>query len=147
MIKAVLAHSGALIKDKITHKSRSRTQTLARQLTSYRSFLPLESSSRELSDESIARGVAESSSHETSPVSPRTSSISKYRQLVSSHGSPSQSPEGSNHQHHRLPFGNSIGKHLSHLSHLARHKHGINEEDEESTIRKTKMLLGKLVNK
>jgi hypothetical protein len=44
-------------------------------------------------------------------------------------------------------FNNALTRHLRDISHLARHRDGIGDESEESSLRKTKMLLGKFVGK
>lgn len=44
-------------------------------------------------------------------------------------------------------FNNALTRHLRDTSHLARHRDGIGDESEESSMRKAKMLLGKFVGK
>ncbi|BFZ54128.1 Protein SABRE [Savitreella phatthalungensis] len=138
VIRAVLAHTGSLIRDKMTHhKKQKRDAVLVKQLTSYRDFVVAEAGER---------GIPMRNALDT-PASRAQASNSlgghgSHSHTRSASGSAEQSPSSA--QHHGL-FHNAIGKHVQHLSHLARHKDGLTDDNDESRLKKTKMLLGKLV--
>ncbi|CCG82056.1 Putative uncharacterized protein [Taphrina deformans PYCC 5710] len=139
VIKAVLAHTGSLLKDKMTHyrKSKSRQSTLVRQLTSYRNYVPTDMAERHLSQGESANGNIPSAEHERLredfKLQNRTSSAETSSLYEDQHG-------------HGL-FNNAIGRHIQHLSHIARHKDGLAEDNAESTLKKTRMLLGKFIDR
>lgn len=134
VIKAVLAHTGSLLKDKMTHyrKSKDRHRTMQMQLTSYR-----------------ALGITEDPEHDIPENdSIRHSSAEQSRSFASHDAASSAESLHANggSSGHGL-FNNAIGRHIQHLSHLARHKDGLGEDNAESTVKKTRMLLGKFIDK
>ncbi|BFZ59473.1 Protein SABRE [Saitoella coloradoensis] len=150
------------------HPSRSRT----RQLSSYQSFTPISALSTDEDDAELTntdmvqkRLLRSGSTALTRPSTLREEVEPEDEESTGSSSSPVHSvpssvrpPMAENERlqlgtnglldeeksHSLLPhaFGNSIGRHLAHLSHLARHRDGIAEENEESRLKKTKMLLG-----
>lgn len=137
VIKAVLAHTGSLLKDKMTHyrRSKGRKPTIAKQLTSYQTFVPAEAFENDVAEGQEVPGRA-SVDHERA----RNKFILQNR--TSSAETTSLHEEGN----HGL-FNNAIGRHIQHLSHLARSKDGLAEDNAESTLKKTRLLLGKFIDK
>ena len=135
VIKAVLAHTGSLLRDKITHRRSARRHqpTLARQLTSYKSFVPAEQGERRITEIVDERHQLESDPGGPIALQNRTSTAETSSLQEPSHGSGL--------------FNNAIGRHIQHLSHIARHKDGIADDNDESTLKKTRLLLGKFIDK
>lgn len=138
VIKAVLAHTGSLLKDKMIHyrKSKNRKPTLARQLTSYRTFVPAEESENKIHENDEAAVTRASLDHERD----------RSRFIVQNRTTSAETASIHEEAGHGL-FNNAIGRHIHHLSHLARHKDGLTEDNAESTLKKTRMLLGKFIDK
>ena len=136
VIKAVLAHTGSLLKDKMTKHRRSggRKPALSRQLSNYRNFIPAEKNEQRFQEVNSGNQLhTEQGPHGALPSQSRTSTIETSSIIE-------------DHPNHGL-FNNAIGRHLHHLSHMARHKDGLSEDNPESTIKKTRMLLGKFIDK
>jgi hypothetical protein len=146
-----------LIRDKISFHRKAKPQPPAamRQLTSYKSYTRLQDlRTDDVSTPDISSSEAASrKSTESVPGSLRhtPSMQSMYRD-----GSGSMTPLTSIHSRHGPAteeekstgiFNNALTRHLRDMSHLARHRDGIGDESEESSLRKTKMLLGKFVGK
>lgn len=144
VIKAVLAHTGSLLRDKMTHyrKSKSRQSTLTKQLTSYRTFMPAEMSERR-AVEVVDAGDNIGSKHDTDHERLRTEFAMQNRTSTAE----TTSLAGEHESHSHGLFNNAIGRHIQQLSHIARHKDGLAEDSAESTMKKTRMLLGKFIDK
>jgi hypothetical protein len=139
-----------LIKDKISfhRKSKRPPNPIMRQLSSYKSYTHLnELHSGDVSTSDIPSSEATShKSTESLPTLRRTAStMSMHR-----NNSGFLSPLASIHSRHDSDeekstgiFNNALTRHLRDISHLARHRDGIGDESEESSARKTKLLLGK----
>ncbi|ORY86330.1 golgi-body localization protein domain-domain-containing protein [Protomyces lactucae-debilis] len=127
VIKGVLAHTGSLLKDKMTHHRKAKQKpAIQRQLTSYKSFIPGQADERRALEAFERSDSAETSSLAMiQPGMPH-----KEGGLLST-----------------VLNSNPIGRHIQHLSHLARHKDGIVDDNDESKLKKTRMLLGKFVPK
>jgi hypothetical protein len=157
VFKAILSHSGMLIRDKISFHRKAKPQPpqAMRQLTSYKSYTRLQDlRTDEYSTPDISSSEAPSrNSTESLPTTLRhTSSM----QSMHRDGSGLLTPLTSIHSRHGPGteeekssgiFNNALTRHLRDMSHLARHRDGIGDESEESSLRKTKMLLGKFVGK
>lgn len=153
VIKAVLSHTGSLLRDKITHRrSAKRHQpSLARQLTSYRTFVPAEIGERRIEDVVEERHRAEATG--SVPQSGMNGdgigsggAIPALQNRTSTAESSSLHNGNSEHTSHGL-FNNAIGRHIQHLSHIARHRDGLTDDNDESTLKKTRLLLGKFIDK
>lgn len=157
VIRAVLAHTGSLIRDKMTHHKKSRKEpALVRQLTSYRTFVPAESGEREIMERESqdtprygGSALLQSAIPAHVPLSRRTDtaetiSLAEHGDNGGGGGRDGPAHNGQQHGHHGL-FHNAIGRHVQNLSHLARHREGLTDDGEEGTLKKTKILLGKLV--
>ena len=149
VFRALLSHSGMLIKDKITfhRKAKPPKSQVMRQLSSYRSYTrlnDLRADDSSLQDYSSSEAPSRKST-ESLPTLPFQRSDSGYL-------SPFNQVQ-SGHEHHVEEgkssgiFNNALTRHLRDISHLARHRDGIDDESEESSVRKTKMLFGKFVGK
>lgn len=137
VIKAVLAHTGSLLRDKMTHyrKSKSRQTILAKQLTSYRTFVPADERDQKISEAEESTNSRHSMQHD------------RIRSEFVLQNRTSTAETSSLHEDKHGLFNNAIGRHIQHLSHLARHKDGLVEDNPESTMKKTRMLLGKFIDK
>ena len=151
VFKAILSHSGMLIREKMfTRKAKPTPTSITRQLSSYKSYTHL----NDLQMEDPSEHVSESSgrkSTESLPTLRHTPSLLSVQRNRSMH----MSPLARAHSRHDPEeeekssgiFNNALTRHLRDISHLARHRDGIGDESEESSLRKTKLLLGKFVGK
>jgi len=143
-----------LIRDKISfhRKAKPPPNQIMRQLSSYRSYTNLndlrsdDPSATDIpSSEATGRKSTESLPtlrHTASTLSmPRSGSgyLSPLASVYSRHESDEDKSSGI--------FNNALTRHLRDMSRSARHRDGIGDESEESSVRKTKMLLGKFVGK
>jgi hypothetical protein len=156
VFKAILSHSGMLIRDKMSFHRKVKPQhnQVMRQLSSYRSYThlqDLQSENRSMTDISSSEPQSRRST-ESLPALRHTPSVLS----LPRDGSGFFSPLSSVHSRHGIDgeeerpsgiFNNALTRHLRDISHLARHRDGIGDESEESSLRKTKMLLGKFVGK
>jgi hypothetical protein len=156
VFKAILSHSGMLIRDKISfhRKAKPPQNQVMRQLSSYKSYTHLQDLR---SDDQSTDNLSSSEPHsrrstESLPALHHTPSVLS----LPRDGSRFLSPLTSVHSRHGMGseeekssgiFNNALTRHLKEISHLARHRDGIGDESEESSVRKTKMLLGKFVGK
>jgi len=156
VFKAILSHSGMLIRDKISfhRKVKPPQNQVMRQLSSYKSYTHLQDLR---SDDQSTDNLSSSEPHsrrstESLPALRHTPSVLS----LPRDGSGFLSPLTSVHSRHGMGseeekssgiFNNALTRHLKEISHLARHRDGIGDESEESSVRKTKMLLGKFVGK
>jgi Golgi-body localisation protein domain len=151
VFKAILSHSGMLIRDKISFHRKPKPQSqLVRQLSSYRSYTHLNdlvTDDRSTPDVSSSEAASRKSS-ESLPALRHTGSAISLRNGVGY-----LSPLGGHARHDSDEdkssgnLKNALTTHLKNISHLARHGHGIGDESEESSVRKTKLLLGKFGGK
>ena len=122
-----------------------------RQLSSYKSYThlnDLRTNDRGSTPDFSSSETASRRSTESLPtLRPSANALS-----LSRHGSGYLAPLGG--QHHDTDeetssgiFNNALTRHLREISHLSRHRDGIGDDNEESSVRKTKMLLGKFVGK
>ena len=154
VFKAILSHSGLLIRDKIMphRKAKPQPNLLKRQLSSYKSYTHLsELHSNGSTPDMSSSMVASQQSTESLPALRHTASSLSLRNgtgylsplsVSSSYGKDSEDEKSSSSKFH-----NPLTRHLRDISLLARHKDGIAAESEESSVRKTKMLLGKFGGK
>jgi hypothetical protein len=137
-----------LIRDKISfhRKAKPPQNQIMRQLSSYRSYTHLND----------LRADDRSSPSGESPIRRSTESLPTLQRTLSipQNSSGVLSPMSSVHSRHESDedrssgiFNNALTRHLRDISHLARHRDGIGDESEESSVRKAKMLLGKFVGK
>ena len=147
VFKAILSHSGMLIRDKISFHRKAKPQNqMIRQLSSYTHLGDLRADDGSPSDISSSEPPSRQSTeslpilHHT-PSMPRTGSgfLSPLASVYSRH-------EGDEDKSSGL-FNNALTRHLRDISRSARHRDGIGDESEESSVRKAKMLLGKFVGK
>lgn len=154
VFKAILSHSGMLIKEKMTfHRKAKLTPTpVMRQLSSYKSYTHLSDlRTDEGSSEHGSEGAGRKST-ESLPTLRHTPSLLSVNRDASGYLSPLvgvHSRHGHEHEEEKSTgiFNNALTRHLRDISHLARHRDGIGDESEESSLRKTKLLLGKFVGK
>jgi hypothetical protein len=125
VIKGVLAHTGSLLKDKMTHHRRQKP-TIQRQLTSYKNFIPGQADESRAMEDFLRSDSAEVSSLTAGQHGVTHKEGGLLNTVLNS---------------------NPIGRHIQHLSHLARHRDGIVDDNDESKLKKTRMLLGKFVPK
>ena len=154
VFKAILSHSGMLIRDKISfhRKNKPPPNQIMRQLSSYKSYTnlnDLRADDRSTTDFSSSEATGRKSTESLPPLRHTASTLSLPRS-----GSVYLSPLASVHSRHESDedkssgiFNNALTRHLRDISRSARHRDGIGDESEESSIRKTKMLLGKFVGK
>ena len=155
VFKAILSHSGRLIRDKISfhRKDKPPQHQVMRQLSSYRSYMnlsDLRADDRSTQDTSSS----EAPSRQSTESLPTTLRYAASTLSVPQSGSGFPTPLSSVHSRHENDedrssgiFNNALTRHLRDTSHLARHRDGIGDESEESSMRKAKMLLGKFVGK
>ena len=154
VFKAILSHSGMLIRDKISfhRKAKPPQNQIMRQLSSYRSYThlnDLRADDHSTPDISSSEAPSRRSTESLPPLRHTSSTLSMPRT-----GSGFLSPLASVHSRHEGDedkssgiFNNALTRHLRDISHSARHRDGIDVESEESSLRKAKMLLGKFVGK
>lgn len=155
VFKAILSHSGMLIRDKLTihRKAKPPPNQIMRQLSSYKSYThlnDLRTDDRSTPDFSSSETASRRSTESLPTLRPSASALSLAR-----HGSGYMSPlaplggrhHDSDEEKSSGIFNNALTRHLREISHLSRHRDGIGDDNEESSVRKTKMLLGKFVGK
>ena len=139
-----------LIRDKISfhRKAKPPPNPVMRQLSSYKSYTQLKDLRTDGDTPDAASSETGSrTSTDSLPVLRHTPS------MLSMQREGYLSPLTSVHSRHEEEeksgglFNNALTRHLRDISHLARHRDGIGDESEESSLRKTKMLLGKFVGK
>ena len=144
-----------LIRDKISfhRKGKAPQNEMMRQLTSYKSYSQLKDvNADDRSSPDLSSSEAPSrKSTESLPV-PLHRSPSNLSMPRNGSGflSPFTSVHSTNENEEDKSsgiFNNALTRHLRDISHLARHRDGIDDESEESSVRKAKMLLGKFVGK
>jgi hypothetical protein len=153
VFKAILSHSGMLIREKVfTRKAKPIPSSITRQLSSYKSYTHLNDlRSDDVSSEQISENSGRKST-ESLPALRHTSSLLSVQRDSPGYLSPlvrAPSRHGPENEEERSSgiFNNALTRHLRDISHLARHRDGIGDESEESSLRKTKLLLGKFVGK
>lgn len=137
-----------LIRDKMSfhRKAKPPPNPIMRQLSSYKSYTHLRDLRTDETPGPSSDGASRNSS-ESLPVLRHTPS------MLSMQREGYLSPLTGVHSRHEEEeksvglFNNALTRHLRDISHLARHRDGIGDESEESSLRKTKMLLGKFVGK
>jgi hypothetical protein len=157
VFKAILSHSGMLIRDKISFHRKAKPQPpqSMRQLTSYKSYTRLQdlrTDDYSTPDMSSSEAPSRNSTDSLSTTLRHTSSMQSMRQdgsglLTPLTGIHSRHGPGTEEERSSGIFNNALTRHLRDMSHLARHRDGIGDESEESSLRKTKMLFGKFVGK
>jgi hypothetical protein len=141
-----------LIRDKLTihRKAKPPPNQIMRQLSSYRSYThlnDLRTTDHGSTDISSSETASRQSTESLPSIGPSASTLS-----LSRRGSGYLSPLGGRHHDSDEEkssgiFNNALTRHLREISHLSRHRDGIGDDNEESSVRKTKMLLGKFVGK
>jgi len=142
-----------LIRDKLTihRKAKPPPNQIMRQLSSYRSYTHLNDLRTydhvSTPDISSSETASRRSTESLPALRPSGSTLS-----LSHRGSGYGSPLGGRHHDSEEEkssgiFNNALTRHLREISHLSRHRDGIGDDNEESSVRKTKMLLGKFVGK
>jgi hypothetical protein len=138
-----------LIRDKMSfhRKAKPPPNPVVRQLSSYKSYTHLKDLRTDETSDPSSSEAPSRTSVESLPVLRHTPS------MLSMQREGYLSPLTSVHSRHEEEeksgglFNNALTRHLRDISHLARHRDGIGDESEESSLRKTKMLLGKFVGK
>ena len=139
-----------LIRDKISFHRKAKPQNqMIRQLSSYTHLGDLRADDGSPSDISSSEPPSRQSTESLPTLRHTPSTISMPRM-----GSGFLSPLASVYSRHEGDedkssglFNNALTRHLRDISRSARHRDGIGDESEESSVRKTKMLLGKFVGK
>jgi Golgi-body localisation protein domain len=154
VFKAILSHSGMLIRDKLSlhRKAKPPQNQIMRQLSSYKSYThlnDLRADDRSILDISSSEAASRKSTESLPTLRHSPSSFSMRN--GSGYIAPLTGVQG-RHGHEDGEersgiFNNALTRHLRDISHLARHRDGIGDESEESSLRKTRMLLGKFVGK
>ena len=140
-----------LIRDKISfhRKTKPRPQQMMRQLTSYKSYTQLNDLSaddKSLTEISLSEATSRKST-ESLPTLRHTPSTLSIPRSNSGFMLPLTSSRHDSDEEKSGGIRNALTRHLRDISHLARHRDGIGDESEESSVRKTKMLLGKFGGK